>query len=102
MATLTSGAFLAAFALQLGAPNLMIGLLAAIPPIAQLIQIPGILLVERIRKRRAIAIITASLSRVFLLLIAAIPLLFNLGKGLFFLILALVLSSVFAAVTACS
>jgi hypothetical protein len=39
MATLTGGAFLVAFALKLGASNLVIGLLAAIPPLAQLIQI---------------------------------------------------------------
>ena len=32
--TLTSGIFLIAFALELGASNIMIGLLAAIPPLA--------------------------------------------------------------------
>jgi len=41
MATLTGGALLGAFALKLGASNLMIGLLAAIPPLAQLIRSPG-------------------------------------------------------------
>jgi len=40
MATLTGGVFLVALALKLGASNLVIGLLAAIPPLTQLIQIP--------------------------------------------------------------
>jgi len=40
MVTLTGGVFLVAFALKLGASNLVIGLLAAIPPLTQLIQIP--------------------------------------------------------------
>lgn len=37
MLTLTGGVFLVAFALKLGASNTIIGLLAAIPPLAQLI-----------------------------------------------------------------
>ena len=42
MVTLTGGAFLIAFALKLGASNAVIGLLAAIPPLTQLLQIPSI------------------------------------------------------------
>jgi hypothetical protein len=38
MVTLTGGAFLVAFALKLGASNLVIGLLAAIPPLTQLMK----------------------------------------------------------------
>jgi hypothetical protein len=49
MVTLTGGVFLIGFARKLGASNLMIGLLAAIPPLAQLIQIPSIYLVEKYR-----------------------------------------------------
>ena len=41
MATLTGEAFLVAFALKLGASNLQIGLLAAIGPLAQLLQLPA-------------------------------------------------------------
>jgi len=40
MVTLTMGVFLVSFALQLGASNAMVGLLAAIPFLAQLVQIP--------------------------------------------------------------
>ena len=73
MATLTGGVFLVAFALQLGASNTLIGLLAAVPPLAQLVQIPSILLVERLRNRRAISVVASSMSRIIWLVIALIP-----------------------------
>jgi MFS family permease len=76
MVTLTGGAFLIAFALKLGASNATIGLLAAIPPLTQLLQIPSIYLVEKIRNRRAITVYSAGLSRIFWLPIALIPFLF--------------------------
>src|SRR3546814_5132892 len=46
-AALTTGVVLTAFALHLGANNATIGLLAAIPFLTQLAQIPAIALVER-------------------------------------------------------
>jgi len=98
MVTLTGGAFLVAFALKLGASNLVIGLLAAIPPLTQLIQIPSIYLVERYRLRRAITVYASATSRVFWLLIALIPFLFSVEKRLTFLIAALFLHTTFAAV----
>ena len=56
MLTFTSGVFLVAFAIELGASNTTIGLLAAITPLAQLVQIPSIYLVENFRRRRAISV----------------------------------------------
>jgi len=97
--TLTSGAFLVAFALQLGASNLLIGLLAAIPPLAQLVQLPSILLVQKVGNRRIIAVVSAALSRVFWLVIALIPFLFSTRAGLAFLPVAILLNAVFGAVT---
>ncbi len=70
MGTLTAGAFLTAFAIQLGASNFVIGLLAAIGPLSQLLQLPGILLVEKIRNRRAITVIAALISRLCFIIIA--------------------------------
>ena len=63
VAALTGGVFLIAFALKLGASNLMVGLLAAVIPLAQLIQIPSVYLVEKYRTRRAIAVYTLAMSR---------------------------------------
>ncbi|MFQ6114951.1 MAG: hypothetical protein ACE5NG_12865, partial [bacterium] len=67
MATLTGGVFLVAFALKLGASNTTIGLLAAIPPLAQLIKIPSIYVVEKIRNRRAITVYASASSKIFCL-----------------------------------
>lgn len=73
MAVLTTGAFLVAFALLLGASNLVIGLLAGVGPMAQILQLPAILLVEKLRWRKAIAVVTISISRLSLLGIAVLP-----------------------------
>jgi len=102
MVSLTGGVFLVAFALKLGASNLIIGLLAAIPPLAQLIQIPSIYLVEKYRARRAISVYASALSRIFWLLIALIPFLFSIKAGLTFLVIAILLNAIFAAVSTCS
>jgi hypothetical protein len=57
MGALTGGAFLVAFALSIGASNKVIGLLAAIGPMAQLLQIPAVALVDKIRLRKLITIV---------------------------------------------
>jgi len=74
MGTLTTGVFLAGFAVELSAPNLAIGVLAAVPFFVQLLQIPAVLLVERLRTRREICVWTAGIGRCFLLGAAAAPL----------------------------
>ena len=103
MVTLTGGAFLVAFALLLGASNLIIGLVAAIPPLAQLMQIPAIFLVEKYRARRAICFYAIIASRSFWVLIAFIPIFFGLtGGGLSVLIVALVLYAGFGAISSSS
>lgn len=102
MAILTGGAFLVAFALQLGASNFTIGLLAAIGPLAQLLQLPSIFLVEKIRNRRAIVVVTAGLSRMFWVLIALVPFLFGKQVGLTILVASIIGASAFGAVSGCS
>ena len=52
MNSLTAPTLIVAFALLLGASNFAIGLLAAIPLLAQLVQIPAIYLVEKCQVRR--------------------------------------------------
>ena len=54
METLAVGAILTAFAIQLGASNFIIGLLAAIPHLSQLAQIPAMHTVDRVASRRAV------------------------------------------------
>jgi hypothetical protein len=67
MGTLTTGVFLVGFAVALGASNAAIGLLAAVPFFVQLLQIPAVFLVERLRVRRDICVWAAGIGRCFLL-----------------------------------
>ncbi|MEZ0496408.1 MFS transporter [Sphingomonas sp. IW22] len=65
-AALTTGVILTAFALHLGASNIMIGILASAPFLAQLLQLPAILLVERVRQRKRIAVLSSIVGRMML------------------------------------
>lgn len=100
--TLTSGAFLVAFALKLGASNAMIGLVMAILPLAQLIQIPAIYLVEKYRARQPITVYSTAAAIIFWLSVALIPFLFSPQIGLKVLVVALTLNAVFNAISGCS
>src|SRR5215475_10373176 len=74
MSTLATGVFLTGFALALGASNLQIGLLAAVPSAVQFLQFPAVVLVERLRRRRAICVWASAAGRAFLIAAAAAPL----------------------------
>lgn len=73
MFSLGSGGFMAAYALALGANNLQVGILAALPPVSQVVQLPAILAVEGFRKRKAIGLPAWFLGQLVWLPIAAVP-----------------------------
>ncbi len=73
MGALTGGALLVAFALLLGASNKVIGLIAAVGPLTQLLQLPSILLVERLQRRKALVVLVSLVGRSFWVVVAAIP-----------------------------
>ncbi len=73
MGVLAGGAFLVAFALHLGASPMMIGLIAALGPLTQILQIPAILLIDKLRRRRAVVVIASLASRIFWLPAALLP-----------------------------
>ena len=102
MVTLTSGVFLVAFGLQLGASNTVIGLLAAIPPLAELVQMPAITVVERIRNRRLVCVGASIFARIFWVVIALIPFLFGPAAAIPVLILSLALYGCISAISHCS
>lgn len=102
MVTLTTGVFLIGFALQFQAPNFIIGLLAAIPFLVQLLQLPAIGLVENLRSRRRICVIASLLSRLCLLPMALTPLLPSHTMALMTLTLGYIGHTGFGAVSACS
>ena len=82
MFSLGSGGFMAAYALALGANNLQVGILAALPFITQVVQLPAILAVERFHLRKAIGLSAWLLSNLMWLPIGAVPFLINTpGSG---------------------
>ena len=85
MTLLVTGAFLPGMALALGANNFVIGILGSLAPVSQMIQIPSILLVERVRMRKLITVIFAFLSRLSLVGAALVPFMPTEHKVAFFL-----------------
>jgi len=73
MALLVTGAFLPGMALALGASNLVIGVLASLAPIAQMAQIPAILVVEKVGLRKLLTVLFAGGSRLSLVAAAFTP-----------------------------
>jgi hypothetical protein len=80
MNVLTSGTLLCAFAVALGASNTVVGLIAGVAPLFQVLQLPATALVERLRRRKAVAFTAAVAGRVLWLVVAAAALL-PLGRG---------------------
>ena len=101
MVTLTGGIFLVAFALQLGASNTVIGLLAAIPPLAELLQMPAIYIVDRVQKRRLVVVAASLAARLFWVPIILIPFFLSPEQGIFVLIASIALYSSFSAISHC-
>jgi MFS family permease len=102
MLVLIGGPFLTDFALRLGATNFIIGVIAAIGPLSQLLQMPSVYLVEKFRNRRAMTVYAVLAGRSFLLPIALIPLLFSPAVGLGVLLGALIFQNALGAVGTCS
>ncbi len=105
MTSLTGGAFLVAYALLLGASNTVIGLIASIAPLTQILQVPAIYLIEITRRRKLLAVVAALFSRTFWLLIAALPWLgaaTDTPMSIPVLMLCLTLYSAFGTVQSCA
>ena len=99
---LSGGVVLVAFALELGAGPQAIGLLGAIPFIAQAAQLPTIFLVERLRERKLIGIPTLTVARVLILLLALLPVLLPVDGRLAALVAAQAVIAVMGSVAACA
>ena len=90
MFSLGSGGFMAAYALALGANNFQIGILAALPYISQIVQLPVILAVERFRRRKAMGLPAWLLANLMWLPIGAVPFLIDTpGPGAVALVIGL-------------
>ena len=70
---LLSGPILVGYALLLGASNTEVGLLAALGPMTQVLQLPTVALIERWRRRKAICIWGAAVGRTTSLGLLVLP-----------------------------
>jgi MFS family permease len=91
MVVFTTGGFLIGFALELGASNTVVGVISAVGPLFQIVQLPSIFLVERIRLRRMLTVVTAFAGRMSWIAIAGLPFLVDerFRIPLFLLLLAM-------------
>lgn len=95
--TFTESIFLVGFALLLGAPNTVIGILAAIPSMAQLLQIPAVYLIAKAGSRRRLNYITQLGNRLAILAMVLIPTLSGFGSGLLLLVVVVAVQALFTA-----
>ncbi|MFW9800096.1 MAG: MFS transporter [Candidatus Thorarchaeota archaeon] len=100
--TLTESIFLVGFALMLGASNTVIGILAAIPSFAQLLQIPSVYLIKKIGSRRKLNFTTQLGNRLAILLMALIPFISVSELGLLLLVSTVAIQAVFVAIGSAS
>lgn len=101
--SITTSGILAAFALALGVNRFRIGILAAIPFITQPLQIPAILLAERLRRRKAIAVFSWLLAQLLWFPIALIPIFAGVpsGRAISLLLGLMTVRGLLSAITNC-
>jgi MFS family permease len=99
---LYGGVILVGFALELGASPFVIGLIGAVPFLAQLGQLPAIVLIERLRQRRKIAVVVVTVARLVILSLALLPWLDEGRSRLALLVGAQVAITFFGSFAACS
>ena len=102
METLAVGAILTAFAIQLGASNFIIGLLAAIPHLSQLAQLAAMYVVDRVPSRRKVYTWSGYVARPMFLVIAVSVFLPSHQLALIVIILAFLIRYVAGAFLACA
>jgi MFS family permease len=102
--SITTSGFLAAFALALGANNLQIGVLAALPFLTQPLQLPAILLVEKVRRRKAISLLTWVPAQMLWIPIALIPFFLDVpsAAAISMLLVLVAVRGVLAAISNCA
>jgi hypothetical protein len=99
---LYGGVILVGFALELGATPFVIGLIGAIPLMSQLAQLPAIVLIERLRQRRRLAVMVVWTARLIILSLALLPWLGQSAPRLSLLVGAQIAITLFGAMAGCS
>lgn len=99
MVTLTTGTFLTALALQLGATNFQVGLLASIPTFANLFPFVAIWLLRKLPNRRLLTVALTIAARVPLLIIGVSPFFMEPGTALLMMIPMFFIHQCFASIS---
>lgn len=99
MTILTSGTFLIAYALNLGATDLQIGLITSIPLFANILQVVSIYLVQRAGSRKRVVVTCTAIGRSSYLLLALLPFLAVGQAGIYIMLLVLGLQCSMGAVS---
>ncbi|MDD5093667.1 MAG: MFS transporter [Dehalococcoidia bacterium] len=102
--SITTSGFLAAYALMLGCSALQIGFLASLPYLTQPLQLLSIPLVERLRRRKAIALMAWFPAQLLWIPIALIPIFVEVpSSGAVAILLSVIaIRGIFASVTSCA
>lgn len=102
MVAFTGGTFLVAMAMQMGASNFQIGLLAALPTLCNILQLASIWLVHQFRNRRLISTVCSFLARFPLIVIAVLPFIFSTSTSVTALIFLLFFHYAFGSISGAS
>ncbi len=102
MILLVTGAFLPGMALALGASNFTIGVLASFAPIAQMAQIPAILIIEKFPFRKLLTVLFGLISRFSLVAAALVPFFAPESSRVLLFTLLMILFFIAGAFAACS
>lgn len=102
MVVFTSGTFLTAMAIQLGATNFQLGLFAALPTFTTIFQLLSNWLVRRFNNRRFIAALFNLLARLPILAIGLMPFLFSRGTTIEVLFILLFFQHIFGDIAGAS
>ncbi|WP_345955395.1 MFS transporter [Mucilaginibacter sp. PAMB04168] len=102
MVVFTSGTFLTAMAVNMGATNFQLGLFAALPTFTTVFQLFSIWMVRRFNNRRVITALFNFLARLPILAIGIIPFVFSRGTSIQVLLLMLFFQHVFGDIAGAS
>src|SRR6195952_6059105 len=102
MVVFTSGTFLTAMAIHMGASNFQLGVLAALPTFTTIFQVFSIWLVQRFKNRKAITTLCNFMARVPLIAIGVLPFLFSAGTSIEILIAMLFFQHIFSDIAGAS
>jgi MFS family permease len=102
MVVFTSGTFLTALAIHMGASNFQLGLFAALPTFTTVFQLAAIWLVRRFNNRRMITTIFNFLARLPLIAIGIMPMLFTGSTTIQVLLLLLFFQHIFGDIAGAS